>query len=81
MNKKSSQYCIFFRVKRLSIVQKCDIATRELEELNEEMQRCKDEAERSCDNFRVNFGIHISFDACFIEMSRHVWMLSSQVVY
>ena len=37
----------------LSIVQKCDIVTRELDELKEEMQRVKDDAERSYENFRV----------------------------
>ena len=37
----------------LSIVQKCDIVTRELDELKDEMQHVKDEAERNYDNFRV----------------------------
>ena len=33
--------------------QKCDIATRELDELREELQRKKDEMERSHDNHKV----------------------------
>lgn len=41
------------RAKKLSIVQKCDIAARELDELRDEIQRVKDEAERNHDNFRV----------------------------
>ena len=42
-----------FRIKRLSIVQKCDIASRELDELKDEMQHVKEEAEWSQDNLRV----------------------------
>lgn len=41
------------REKKLSIVQKCDIAARELDELRDEIQRVKDEAERSHDNFKA----------------------------
>ena len=48
---------IHFRVKRLSIVQKCDIAARELDELRDEIQRTKDDAERSHDNFRVSLSL------------------------
>ena len=34
--------------------QKCNIATRELDELREEIQRESDEAERNYDNLRVS---------------------------
>jgi hypothetical protein len=40
-------------VDKLSVVQKCDIAARELDELKDEIQRVKDEAERSHDTFMV----------------------------
>ena len=33
--------------------QKCDIATRELDELREELQRKKEESERAFDNHKV----------------------------
>jgi len=37
----------------LSAEQKCDIATRELEELRESIEKMKETAEKKLDNFRV----------------------------
>ena len=34
-------------------MQKCDVAARELDELRDEMQRVKDDAENNQDNFKV----------------------------
>ena len=41
------------RILKLTVEQKCDIATRELDELRDELQRKKDEEERALDNHRV----------------------------
>ena len=41
------------RYLKLSAEQKCDIATRELEELREEIERMKESAEKKMQNFRV----------------------------
>ena len=40
---------------KLTAEQKCDIATRELEELREAIERMKEVAEKKLDNFRVSF--------------------------
>ena len=53
-----------YRMMTLSIVQKCDIVTRELDELKDEMQHVKDESERSCDNFRASCESVILHKAC-----------------
>ena len=52
--------CIFIshppihnRILKLTVEQKCDIATRELDELREELQRKKAEMERGYDNHKV----------------------------
>ena len=37
----------------MTVEQKCDIATRELDELREELQRKKDDSERAFDNHKV----------------------------
>ena len=42
------------RMLRLTTEQKCDIATRELEELRDEIDRLQDECERVLDSYRVN---------------------------
>ena len=44
---------LFCRVLKLTVEQKCDIATRELDELREELQRKKDDSERAFDNHKV----------------------------
>lgn len=46
-------FFICHRILKLTVEQKCDIATRELDELREELQRKKDEMERSHDNHKV----------------------------
>ena len=40
---------------KLSAEQKCDIATRELEELREEIERLKEESDKILDNYKVFF--------------------------
>ena len=46
--------CLFSaRMLTLTVEQKCDIATRELDELREDRQRKRDESERALDNHRV----------------------------
>ena len=45
--------CVSVRTLRLTVEQKCNIATRELDELREERQRKEEEFERSSDNHRV----------------------------
>ena len=42
------------RILKLTVEQKCDIATRELDELRDELQRKKEEEERALDNHRVS---------------------------
>jgi len=37
----------------LTVEQKCDIATRELDELREDRQKKRDESEKALDNHRV----------------------------
>ena len=48
-------HCSFsiYRVLKLTVEQKCDIATSELDELREEVQRKKAEMERSHDTHKV----------------------------
>lgn len=51
--------CVYFtigfcRLLHLSMDQKCNIATRELDELREEIQREQEEAEINYDNLRVS---------------------------
>ena len=49
------EYCLpSARILTLTVEQKCDIATRELDELREDRQRKRDEAERAFDNHRVS---------------------------
>ena len=38
---------------KLNAEQKCDIATRELEELREEIERMKEESDKILDNYKV----------------------------
>ena len=45
--------CVSVRTLRLTVEQKCNIATRELDELREDRQRKEEEFERSSDNHRV----------------------------
>ena len=53
----SNGCCAFFlRTLELTVEQKCDIATRELDELREELQRKREESERAFDNHRVREG-------------------------
>ena len=41
---------------KLTVEQKCDIATRELDEVREELQRKKAGMERAYDNYKVSLG-------------------------
>lgn len=50
---------IVHRILKLTVEQKCDIATRELDELREELQRKKAEMERSYDNHKVCENYHV----------------------
>lgn len=45
---------VHIRMLKLTVEQKCDIATRELDEVREELQRKKAGMERTYDNFKVN---------------------------
>ena len=45
--------CVSVSTLRLTVEQKCNIATRELDELREDRQRKEEEFERSSDNHRV----------------------------
>ena len=46
---------------KLSAEQKCDIATRELEELRESIEKMKEVAEKKLDNLRVNNELYFDF--------------------
>ncbi len=48
-------YLWILRHMKLSAEQKCDIATRELEELREEIERLKEESDKILDNYKVFF--------------------------
>lgn len=50
-------FCLFSTQKSLTNVQKCDIATQQLDELKDIMQKIKEEAERNCEKFMVCYGI------------------------
>ena len=43
-----------YRHLKLNAEQKCDIATRELEELREEIERMKEESDKILDNYKVS---------------------------
>ena len=53
---------------KLSAEQKCDIATRELEELRESIEKMKEDAEKKLDNLRVRIRKirHLFFFPIFI---------------
>ena len=52
------------RILKLTVEQKCDIATRELDELREELQRKKSDMERSYDNHKVRTEVHACLFNC-----------------
>ena len=54
---------------KLTVEQKCDIATRELDELREELQRKKAEMERSHDNHKVCETFHVQ-PGCIVIAKR-----------
>ena len=53
MSSYSETVCVSVRTLRLTVEQKCNIATRELDELREDRQRKEEEFERASDNHRV----------------------------
>ena len=53
---------------KLSAEQKCDIATRELEELRESIEKMKEVAEKKLDNLRVNFKLFFSNISLFSKV-------------
>ena len=53
VNQSYISYTYIYRVLKLTVEQKCDIATRELDELREELQRKKNEFERTLDDLKV----------------------------
>ena len=46
-------FLLVHRTLKLTVEQKCDIATRELEELRDEQQRAKEDYERAWDNHKA----------------------------
>ena len=50
---------------KLNAEQKCDIATRELEELREEMEKMKEESDKILDNYKVS--LFEKFKQCKIK--------------
>ena len=53
MSGYSETVCVSVRTLRLTVEQKCNIATRELDELREDRQKKEEEFERASDNHRV----------------------------
>lgn len=51
---------VLYRHLKLTAEQKCDIATRELEELREEIERMKEESDKILDDYRVCY-------SCFLH--------------
>ena len=51
---------IHIRTLKLTVEQKCDIATRELDEVREELQRKKAGMEKAYDNYRVCDHVYVS---------------------
>ena len=60
------------RILKLTVEQKCDIATRELDELREELQRKKSDMERSYDNHKVRTEVHLYM---FVQQSESIYVM------
>merc|ERR1712019_88169 len=62
---------------KLTAEQKCDIATRELEELREEIERMKEDAEKKLDNFRA---IMEEADLRYVEVKKSQYEFNRDIV-